>query len=58
MQGLAVGQVQDLDPPTGTFAHVKAPLPDNDAERLVEFARTAVLTARVGSAQSSNQNGF
>ena len=45
MQGLAVGQVQDLDPPTGTFAHVKAPLPDNDAERLVEFARTA---ARAG----------
>ena len=45
MQGLAVGQAKDLDPPTGTFAHVKAPLPDNDAERLVEFARTA---ARAG----------
>ena len=41
MQGLAVGQAQDLDPPTGTFAHVKAPLPDNDAERLVEFTCTA-----------------
>ena len=45
MQGLAVGQAQDLDPLTGTFAHVKAPLPDNDAERLVEFTRTA---ARAG----------
>ena len=36
---LAVGQAQNLDSFTGTFAHIEAPLSDCNAPRLVEFAR-------------------